>query len=61
MRGQSVDRSGLDSQSVVAASQILDEGLSSGHDAGHRSVFIPRMGRSRAFNRPRLASHLMFW
>ena len=37
---------------VVAAAQVLDEGMTGREDPPERCRFSPRIGRSRAFSRP---------
>src|SRR5215510_9755411 len=45
---------------VVAATKVLYEGVTGCHDAHYEIVFIPRIGRSRAFSRPWSASIRLF-
>jgi hypothetical protein len=45
-------RVGIDSEFIVAASEVLDEGVPSTDHPGRTKLFEPRIGRSRALSRP---------
>ena len=45
-------RVGINSEFIVAASKVLDEGVPSTDHLSRSKLFSPRIGRSRALSRP---------
>jgi hypothetical protein len=53
MKAAGTDGSGrLDSEFIVAESEVLDEGVPSTDQLGRTKLFSPRIGRSRALSQP---------